>query len=165
VRFACGVPGIPVPIAVGRYVVNLLGRLGYRSSLLVVPGSKYLGYVFDTRHKAQIGLLGWIADRLIPSNFLDPIMSCASFIPNSTRNSNPLGYCNPSVDARVREAAGLQVSDPVRADSLWAPIDRTLTDQAVALGNTRGAVLVSARVGNYVNHPLSGTLLDQLWVR
>ena len=72
-----------------------------------------------------------------------------------------------SVDARIAEAAGLEVSDPVSADDMWAQLDRTLTDEAatVPLGNPQNRVLVSARVGNYQSHPLWGPLLDQLWVR
>ena len=65
------------------------------------------------------------------------------------------------------KAAALQASDPVRANELWADVDRALVDRAVVLswGSPRNKVLLSERVGNYQSHPLWGTLLDQLWVK
>jgi len=67
----------------------------------------------------------------------------------------------------MKEATELQASDPVRANELWAEVDRAITDQAVAVPwtNRQDVVLVSSRVGNYVHHPFWGTLLDQLWVK
>jgi ABC-type transport system substrate-binding protein len=76
-------------------------------------------------------------------------------------------YCNPAIDAKIKQAAALQTSEPARADELWAGIDRELVDQAVTvpLSTPRSRVLVSTRVGNYQSHAAWGTLLDQLWVK
>ena len=157
----------PVPLGIGRYFVTLLRRLGYQPSLLVLPPEKYNAYVGDSRHKVQLGTAGWFADSLAASNFLEPIMTCASFVPKSTSNSNWFEYCNPAIDAKIKQAAALQTSDPVRADALWARIDRDLVDQAVTMPflTPRARVLVSTRVGNYQSHAEWGTLLDQLWVK
>jgi hypothetical protein len=67
----------------------------------------------------------------------------------------------------MKEAAALEASDPVRADELWATVDRTLVDRAVTVPwrNPRNRVLVSKRVGNVQSHPLWGTLLGPLWVK
>ena len=61
----------------------------------------------------------------------------------------------------------MQASDPVRANELWAAVDRALVDQAAALplANQRPVVFVSERVGNYQLHPKWTTLFDQLWVQ
>jgi peptide/nickel transport system substrate-binding protein len=162
-----GVEG-PVTGRIARYFVSLLRRLGYRSSLRLFPGfGEYIGYVADSRNGAQIGQAGWSADTLTASNFFQPLFSCASFVPKSAANLNLFQYCDRRLDAMMNEAAALQVSDPVRANALWAKVDRALVVRAVALpwGSPRNKVLVSNRVGNYQSHPLWGSLLDQLWVR
>jgi peptide/nickel transport system substrate-binding protein len=156
---------VPVPLAVGRYFVSLLRQLGYKASLRVVEN--FQPFVADSRNRVQFGNASWFADKLIPSNFLDPILTCAAFVPKSPTNGNWFEYCNPEIDAKIKEAALLQTSDPVRANALWGEIDKTLVDQAVALPwiAPRTRILVSARVGNYRNHPLWGPLLDQIWVK
>ncbi len=163
-----GVKDTGVALDVARYFVSLLRQLGYRSSLRVLPDfGEYLGYVADSRNRAQLGGAGWHADTLAASNFLAPLFTCASFIPNSPANLNLFQYCDPGLDAKMKEAAALQASDPVRANELWAEVDRALVDRAVALpwGSPRDRVLLSERVGNYQSHPLWGTLLDQLWIK
>ncbi len=157
----------PVPLGSGRYLVSVLRRLGYRASVRVIPEEKYGGVVADSRNRVQLGLNGWIADQLTASNFLEPIMTCAAFVPNRPTNSNLSEYCNPAIDSQIKEATELQTSDPARAKELWAQIDRALVDRAVVvpISTPRSRVLVSARVGNYGSHFLWGTFLDQLWVR
>ena len=67
----------------------------------------------------------------------------------------------------MKHAVALEVSDPEQANEVWATVDRAVVDQALALPFTNGLnpVLLSERVGNYQEHPLWGTLFDQLWVR
>jgi peptide/nickel transport system substrate-binding protein len=68
---------------------------------------------------------------------------------------------------KMKKAAALQALDPVRANELWADVDRALVDRAVALpwGSPPQRVLISERLGNYQSHPFWGTLFDQLWVK
>ncbi len=155
----------PVPIA--RYFVHLLERLGYRSSLRLIPDfGDYLTYMSDSRHRAQIGLSGWQADLLAPSDFFRPLFSCASFLPATPENGNLTEFCDRGIDAEMSRAAAAQTTDPARANQFWADVDRALVDQAVVvpLANPRNRVFVSDRVGNFQSHPLWETLLDQLWV-
>jgi peptide/nickel transport system substrate-binding protein len=156
----------PVTNELARYFVSLLRQLGYRTSLRVLAPDEYFQYVGDTRNEAQIGQAGWSADTIAASNFIQPLFTCESFVPESGANLNLFQFCDPELDAKMKEAAALQTSDPARANELWAEVDRALVDQAVAIpwSNPRNDVLVSERVGNYQNHPLWGTLLDQLWV-
>jgi peptide/nickel transport system substrate-binding protein len=158
----------PVVAKVSDYFVSLLQQLGYRTSVRVARSfEEHSAYVANSRNRAQLGSQGWIADTLAASNFFQPLFTCASFVPNSRFNTNWSEYCNPRLDRKMKEATTLQASDPVRANELWAEIDRAIVDQAVALpyGSFRNTILVSARVGNHQNHPLWGTLLDQLWVK
>jgi len=160
-------PKVAVPVGVSRYLVSLLRRLGYQASLHAIPKEKYAAYIADSRHKVQVGFSGWGADSLVASNFVEPTMTCASFVPKSTSNGNFSGFCNPAIDAKIKQAAAVQASEPLRADELWAGIDRELVDQAVIMpwSTPRSRVLVSKRVGNFQNHAEWGTLLDQLWVK
>jgi YVTN family beta-propeller protein len=158
----------PVPNTVARYFASLLRQLGYRTSTRSFPGAgEHFAYAADSRNRAQSGPAGWFADAIAASNFFQPVFTCASFVPKSPANQNIFEYCNPQLDAKIKEAAVLQASDPARANELWSEIDRTLVDQAVAVPwrSPRDKVLVSERVGNYQGHPLWGTLLDQLWVK
>ena len=138
-----------------------MASVGFDSS------AQWAGYVGDSRNRAQIGVTGWVADTLASSNFIQPLFTCASFIPKSPVNVNLFEYCNRKVDAQVSRAIALEASDPGRANELWATIDRAIVDQAVAVPVTNGLnpVLLSERVGNYQDHPLWGTLFDQLWVK
>jgi YVTN family beta-propeller protein len=156
-------------IETGRYVVSLLRRLGYRSSLRVIPElvPDYLGHVGQSRNRAQIGTFGWYADSASAALFLRDLFSCASFQPESASNLNLSRFCDPAIDATMARAVDLQSSDPVRANALWAEADRALVDQAAAvpLVNQHVVGFVSERVGNYQLHPQWLTLLDQLWVK
>ena len=156
-----------VPVKIARYFVHLLERLGYRSSLRLIPDfGDYLTYMSDSRHRAQIGLSGWQADLLAPSDFFRPLFSCASFLPATPENGNLTEFCDRGIDAEMSRAAAAQTTDPARANQFWADVDRALVDQAVVvpLANPRNRVFVSDRVGNFQSHPLWETLLDQLWV-
>lgn len=158
----------PVPNTVARYFASLLRQLGYRTSTRASPyAGEHFAYAADSRNRAQSGPTGWFADSIAASNFFQPLFTCASFVPKSPANQNIFEYCNPQLDAKIKEAAALQASDPARANELWSEIDRTLVDQAVAVPwrSPRDKALVSHRVGNYQGHPLWGTLLDQLWVK
>jgi YVTN family beta-propeller protein len=158
----------PLTPKIARYFVRLLRELGYRSSLRIIPDfSDYLGYVADSRHEAQIGHAGWIGEKLVPSDFLQRLFSCASFLPQTSANWNFSQFCSPEIDLQMKRAAAAQTTDPARANDLWAEVDHALVDRAVVVPtiSPRYPVFVSDRVGNYQSHPLWGTLLDQLWVK
>jgi YVTN family beta-propeller protein len=153
----------------GRYFVSLLRRLGYRSSLRVIPELEpdYVEYAGDSRNRAQIGTFGWYADFASAALFLRDLFSCDSFVPARASNRNLSAYCDPAIDATMARATDIQASDPVRANALWAEADRALVDRAAAvpLVNQHVVGFVSERVDNYQLHPQWLTLLDQLWVR
>ena len=69
--------GLPKYAAVARYAGDGPARLGYRVRVRVFPDpTQFFDYVSDSRHHAQVGFTGWIADFLTPSTFFDPF-SCA----------------------------------------------------------------------------------------
>jgi peptide/nickel transport system substrate-binding protein len=156
----------PAP-ATARYLTSVLGQLGFRASLRRASASGYWGIVGDSRHRIQAGFFSWYQDYPAPSDFIDPLFTCGSFLPDNPTNLNEAEFCNPRIDAQAQRALTSQPGDPAAAASRWAAIDRELTDQApwVPLYNPRDLTLLSARVGNYQFHPYWNVLIDQLWVR
>jgi peptide/nickel transport system substrate-binding protein len=160
--------GAPFPSpATARYVVSVLDQLGYRASLRVTSPDAYFGQLGDSRQRAQAGFFSWYQDFPVPSDFIDPLLSCGSFLPASPANVNTAEFCDPRIDAQARQALALQPGDPVAADARWAAVDRQIVNRApwVPLYNPRALTVLSARVGNYQFHPYWNLLIDQLWVR
>jgi ABC-type transport system substrate-binding protein/DNA-binding SARP family transcriptional activator/streptogramin lyase len=161
-------PGEPTP-QIGHYVVSVLDRLGYRASFRVITyaAAVGLGELSDSRRRPQIGWLTWFQDYPTPSNFIEPLLTCRAFVPGSPANLNVAEFCERRIDAQVRRADALQLSNPAAAGELWSKIDHELVDRApwVPLYNPRTVTVLGARVGNYKYHPFWNVLLDQLWVR
>jgi peptide/nickel transport system substrate-binding protein len=161
-------PGQPT-LQIGRYVVSVLERLGYQASLKVITNAAGagLGDLGDSSKRPQIGWFPWFQDQPTPSNFIEPLLTCRSFIPRSPDNSNVAEFCDRQVDAQVAHASALQARDPAAAGELWSRIDHELVDRApwVPLYNPRTVTVLGPRVGNYKFHPFWNVLLDQLWVR
>jgi peptide/nickel transport system substrate-binding protein len=161
-------PGAP-RIKIGRYVVSVLNRLGYSASMKVMTNaaSVGLGDLSDSSKQPQLGWFGWYQDHPTPSNFIEPLLTCRSFVPRSQKNLNIAEYCDPTIDAQVARADALQARDPAAAGQLWSRTDHELVDRApwVPLYNPKTVTVLGARVGNYKYHPFWNLLLDQLWVR
>jgi YVTN family beta-propeller protein len=171
---ASGTQGMKVTVStfsaqepIGRYFTSLLHRLGYVSSLRVMDQEEYFSMVADSSARVQIGPNAWFADLPAPSNFVTQLFSCESFIPASPENLNYSQFCDRHVDAAIEAAGRAQGLNPRAGGELWAAADRAVMEAAPAVpfANLRAVTLVSERVGNYQYHPLTGTLLDQLWVR
>jgi YVTN family beta-propeller protein len=152
-----------------RYFASVLKRLGYRASVKVLPSlaGPYFAQVADSRKRAQIGFTAWAPDYPAASNFFSLLFTCSSFRPGDPNQLNFTGFCEPSIDAKIKRALALQANDPAAAGPRWAEIDRAIVDQApwVPTYNSKWIGLVSKRVGNYQFHPEWGVLFDQLWVR
>jgi peptide/nickel transport system substrate-binding protein len=164
-----GAFGTKIPAqATGRYLVTVLDQIGYRASLQVITDpNAYMRRLYDSRQHTQIGWFSWYQDQPTPSDFIDPLLTCRSFLPDEPGNLNAAEFCNRRIDAQVKQALTLQARVPNKAGTLWARIDHELVDQApwVPLYNPHALVALSARVGNYQFHPYWVLLIDQLWVR
>jgi YVTN family beta-propeller protein len=147
--------------ATARYVASVLDRLGYRASVrLTANAGKYGNLQSDSRNRPQISFYTWFQDFPAPWDFIGPLLTC-------TGNANAAGFCDPRIDAQVRQALALQTQGLAAAMRLWTTLDHELTDQApwVPLYTPRALTVLSARVGNYQFHPFWNLLIDQLWVR
>ena len=150
----------------GAYLVRLLTGLGYRATLHTVSVSDYYTAIFYPDRKIQIGLASFGPDFPSPATFFGPALSCLSASQRPT-NANSAGYCSPGVDTLASQAQAAEPADPAAARTLWARVDRAVTDQApwAPVFNSSWTVFVSARTGNCQVNTTYGPLLDQMWVR
>jgi ABC-type transport system substrate-binding protein len=147
---------------VGAYFVSLLRDLGFRARLHTVPDVGYFPSIFRPDSRAQMGLVGWSADYMSTSTFIEPVFGCPTRADPHPANASHL--CSARLTAAIRRA---QSSAPEDAAKAWAATDRRVVELAAAVPylSARTAVFVSKRVGNVTNHPLRTTLLDRMWVR
>jgi YVTN family beta-propeller protein len=153
--------------AVASYLVQLLKDLGYRASQRTVSPDRFFSMAANSHSNIQMGLNAWGADFPGASDFFLPTLSCRSFYRDPSNTSNYAEFCDPHVDKLAGQAQAAQLTDAAAARSLWAQVDRIVTDQApwVPILNRASTTFVSARVGNYQESPEYGPLLDQIWVR
>jgi peptide/nickel transport system substrate-binding protein len=146
----------------GRYFVSLLRELGFHARLRVLPIGPYFARIQTPGSRDQMGFVGWAADFISPSSFIDGNFTCTP--PHDPIDGNPSHLCNRGVTravARARAATG------AGATTAWAAAERRLVDLAPAVPTTndRTMIFVSKRVGNVTHHAQWTTLLDQMWVR
>ena len=77
--------------ATGRYVVSVLDQLGYRASLRTIGPETYFSVLGNSRDRPQIGFFSWYQDYPAPSDFIDPLFTCGSFLPGNPNNLNECG--------------------------------------------------------------------------
>jgi ABC-type transport system substrate-binding protein/class 3 adenylate cyclase len=150
------------------YLVSVLRSLGYTARRKVYSSDKYFAALAENGQRAQAGQDGWFADHPAPSQFFEPLFTCASSRPSpSSVGWNNALFCNPRIDREISRASALQLTDPQAAASLWSEIDRDVMRQApiIPIGNGGTADLISRRAGNYQYNPQWGPLFDQMWVR
>lgn len=151
------------------YFVELLGDLGYRTTLHVLPkDDRYWNTVADSRTRAQLMIVGWFPDYPAPSTYFTPILTCDGFRPGDGMNSvNYSEYCSPSLDRLVASAQAAEGSDSALAGRLWERVDRKVIDEAVWLpvASVSQVAFTSTRLGNYQAAPGFGPLVSQMWVR
>jgi ABC-type transport system substrate-binding protein/DNA-binding SARP family transcriptional activator len=151
---------------IGRYISSILDQLGYRATR-TFSTNPTAGPIADSRTHGQIGWFTWYSDYLAPSGFIDPLLTCPSFLPHDPSNLNLAEFCNLNIDTQVQRARALQAPQPGASSRIWAQVDHELTDQAawLPLYTPQIPAALSAHVGDYEYHPFWRLLLDQLWVR
>ena len=94
------------------------------------------------------------------------LLRCDAFAAADPRQENYSEFCDRRADQLAKRASQLPADD-ARAETLWAAVDKRVTDQAatVPLIAPNSITFVSKRVGNYQYSQPSGVLYDQLWVR
>ncbi len=124
---------------------------------------QYFTAVANVHSKIQAGLNSWGADFPSASDFFLPVLSCRSFYEDPTNTQNYAEFCNPYVDQLASQAQAAQLTDPAAARSLWAQVDRIVTDQApwIPIVSEGSTTFVSARTGNTRSPPFTGLCLTR----
>ena len=121
--------------------------LGYRTDTHITGSfDTYIAGTSDTHAPVAI-IEGWSSDFPYPSNFFDPLLTCASPGPEPATT-----FCDPKLDRLVRSAKEAQGTAAV---TLWQAADRDAVDQAAwaPLTNELGVDVIGAGVGNYQHNP------------
>ncbi|MFF4258019.1 BTAD domain-containing putative transcriptional regulator [Streptomyces sp. NPDC001663] len=154
---------------VAKYFVELLGELGYRPTLHVLPrDNRYWNTVADSRTRAQLMFQGWLPDYPSASTYFTLNLTCDGFrLADGSSTMNLAEYCSPTLDRLVASAQAAEDSDPARALRLWTQVDRKVIDEAVwiPVANVKQVAFISTRLGNYQTALGFGPLVSQMWVR
>ena len=158
----------------GRYLQRLLASLGWRPAVSFRPIDNpgpdgLLGYEGDSRHRVQLAWGPWAADVPLASAFLEPLLSCRSFVPAArTGNRNLSEFCDPALDRLMTRAQQLEANNPGAANRLWQQIERRIIDESPVVPTGSQFVLnyTSRQLRNWQWWPyIQAGIEDQWWVR
>jgi peptide/nickel transport system substrate-binding protein len=153
--------------ALGLYFVGLLNKLGYKASLQALSPDIQYPYCQNSKNKVQFCWSSWYQDYPAASDFLNILLGCGSFIPNSNASPNISEFCDKGIQAQMDAALQQGITDSSGANTKWEAIDKAVTDQApwVALFNPKYIDFLSKRVKGYQFSPQWYFLLDQASVK
>jgi peptide/nickel transport system substrate-binding protein len=153
--------------SIGQYLQSLLSELGYKATLKPLSGNIQFTYIQNTKNKVQLALTSWYQDYPAASDFLNVLLSCASYHPGSDSSINISGFCDKGIDARMQAALKTGQTDQKKADQEWATIDQDIMTESpvVPLINPKIIDFTSKRVGNYQFSKQFYMLVGQLWVK
>jgi peptide/nickel transport system substrate-binding protein len=153
--------------AMGEYLQSVLNEIGYQATLKPLSADIQFTYIQNTKNKVQLSLTSWYQDYPAASDFINVLLSCASFHPGSDSSINISGFCEKGIDGQIQQALTLARTDPQAADKLWGQIDQGIMAKApvVPLINPKLVDFTSKRVGNYQFSKQFYMLVSQLWVQ
>jgi peptide/nickel transport system substrate-binding protein len=153
--------------ALGLYFVGLLNKLGYKAQLQALSPDIQYPYCQNSKNKVQFCWSSWYQDYPAASDFLNILLGCGSFIPNSNASPNIAEFCDKKIQAQMDQALQQGITDPSGANEKWEAIDKAVTDQApwVSLFNPKYIDFLSKRVKGYQFSPQWYFLLAQASVK
>jgi peptide/nickel transport system substrate-binding protein len=171
-----GTKGMPVKVntdttdvdkGYGLYFIGLLNKLGYKASPQFLSNDVQYPFIQNSKNKVQFAFSDWFADYPAASDFLQILLGCGSFHPNSNSSPNIAEFCDKGIQAKMDHAGVVGLTDPNASNDLWAQVDKDTTDQApwVAMFNPRLLDFTSNRVKGFTFSPQWYFLLDQASVK
>lgn len=156
-----------VNAALGEYLQSVLTSIGYKATVKPLSSNIQFTYIQNTNNKAQISLTSWYQDYPAASNFLNVLLSCASFRPGSDSSINIAGFCDKGIGPKMQQALEVGRSDQKAADAQWASLDKEIMAKApvAPLFTPKIIDFTSKRVGNYQFSKQFYMLVSQLWVQ
>jgi peptide/nickel transport system substrate-binding protein len=158
---------IDVDKAYGLYFVGLLNKLGYKAQLQALSPDIQYPYCQNSKNKIQFCYSSWYQDYPAASDFLNILLGCSSFVPNSNASPNIAEFCNQPIQAQMNAALQQGITDQSGANTKWAAVDKAVTDQApwVSMFNPKYLNFVSKRVKGFQFSPQWYFLIDQASVK
>jgi len=153
--------------AFGLYFVGLLNKLGYKAQLQALSPDIQYPYCQNSKNKIQFCYSSWYQDYPAASDFLNVLLGCASFVPNSNASPNIAEFCNKPIQGQMNAALQQGITDPTGANTKWEAVDKAVTDQApwVSMFNPKYVNFVSKRVKGFQFSPQWYFLIDQASVK
>lgn len=153
--------------SIGAYLQSVLTDLGYVASVKAISPDIQFTYIQNTNNKVQMSISQWYQNYPSGSDFLYTLLSCDSFHPGTDASVNIAGFCDPEIDAEMKKALDLQITDLSAANAKWAEIDRMVVDKApvAVLFTPKHLDFVSQRVGNFNFSLQYYFLLANAWVQ
>jgi peptide/nickel transport system substrate-binding protein len=151
----------------GLYFVGLLNSLGYKASLQALSPDIQYPYAQNSKNHVQFAFSSWYQDYPAASDFLNILLGCGSFHPNSNSSPNIAEFCDKGIQAKMDKAGQTGITDPEGANKIWAQVDKQVTDQApwVSMFNPKFIDVLSSRVKGYQFSPQWYFLIDQASVK
>jgi peptide/nickel transport system substrate-binding protein len=153
--------------SIGEYVQSLLNQIGYKATLKPLSANIQFTYIQNTKNKVQLALTSWYQDYPAASDFLNVLLSCASYHPGSDSSINISGFCDKGVDAQMQDALKTEQTGMPAANQKWGQVDQAVMQKSplVPLFNPKIVDFVSTKVGNYQFSKQFYMLVSQLWVK
>jgi len=153
--------------SMGEAIQSTLNQIGYKATVKPISGNIQFTYIQNSKNKVQISVTQWYQDYPAASDFLNVLLSCASFVPGSDSSINMSGYCNKDLDAKMAAALELGRTDQEAANKQWAEIDKAMMTESpqAPIFTPKLIDFVSKRVGNYQFSKQFYMLVSQLWVK
>lgn len=151
----------------GVYLQSVLNSIGYKATVKPISGNIQFTYIQNSKNKVQISVTQWYQDYPAASDFLDVLLGCASFTPNSDSSINMAGYCNKALDAKMAKAKILGTTDAAAANKMWGEIDQeVMADAPVAVAFTPKQLdFISSGTKNYLFSLQYKMFVSQLQVK
>jgi peptide/nickel transport system substrate-binding protein len=171
-----GTKGMPVKVnsdttevdkAYGEYFVGLLNSLGYKAKPQFLSNDIQYPFVQNSKNKVPFAYSSWYQDYPAASDFLNVLLGCGSFHPNSNSSPNIAEFCDRGIQAQMDHAGKVGLTDPEAGNKVWAQVDHAVTDKApwVSMFNPKLLDFVSKRVKGYQFSPQWYFMLDQASVK
>jgi peptide/nickel transport system substrate-binding protein len=153
--------------AFGEYFVSLLNKLGYKAQLQALSADIQYPYCQNSKNKVQFCYSSWYQDYPAASDFLNVLLGCSDFVPNSSASPNISEFCVKPIQAQMNAALKTGILNPTAANTQWAAVDKAVTDQApwVSMFNPKYLNFVSKRVKGFLLSPQWYFLIDQASVK
>ena len=152
----------PVGKGLGLYFVGLLNQLGFKATLQAMSPAIQYPYAQNSKNKPQFAYSQWFQDYPAASDFLNVLLGCDDFHPNSNSSPNIAEFCDKGIQAQMTQALNTGVTDPEKANAIWTKVDKAVTDQAVWVDmfNPKLLDFISGNITNHVFSPQWYFLLD-----